>query len=91
MTCKTKRKKLQKSRCPYKRKRLSVKSGRTSLDLAKPFRKRKRKLPIGTRITVTMSAPGFISKRVTYKVRRSKIPSSTTRCLPRGAKARRCT
>jgi len=91
VTCKTKRKKLQKKRCPYRRKAFKVKSGRSTRNLAKPFRKRKRKLPVGTRITVTISAPGFIRKRVTFKVRKRKLPSVKTRCLPRGAKARRCT
>jgi hypothetical protein len=91
VTCKTKRKKLQNKRCPYRRKTFKVKSGRSTRNLAKPFRKRKRKLPVGTRITVTISAPGFIRKRVTFKVRKRKLPSVKTRCLPRGAKARRCT
>jgi hypothetical protein len=86
--CKTKQRRLQKRSCPFKRK--SYKAKRSTLNLAKPFRKRKRRLPVRTRITITISAPAHVTKRVTFTVRKRKLPSVKTRCLPRGAKARRC-
>ena len=86
--CKTRKRKLQKRRCPFKHKRYNAK--RSTLNLAKPFRKRERRLPVRTRITITVSAPGFVSMRITFTVRKRKLPSVKTRCLPRGAKARRC-
>ena len=44
------------------------------LNLIKQFRK--RKLKVGTNITITITAPNFIGKRITYTIRKRKLPSS---------------
>ena len=88
VTCKTKKRSQQKKGCPYKSKRFSTSGARSKLNLRKPYGK--RRLPVGTRITITISAPGFITKQIRYSVRRRKIPKSSVRCIPAGGKAGSC-
>ena len=45
VTCKTKKKKQQKKGCPYKKKRFTTSGARASLNLRKPFKK--KKVPVG--------------------------------------------
>ena len=80
VTCKTAK---RKRGCAFKSKTLTSK-GRT-VKLVSLFKK--RKLPVGTRITITVTAPSTIGKVVTYTTRKSKAPRSTVRCLPPGATA----
>lgn len=44
------------------------------LNLIKQFRK--RRLKVGTKVRITITAPGFIGKRITYTIRKRKLPSS---------------
>ena len=88
VTCKTKRKKQQKKGCAYKSKRFRTPSARAKLNLRKPFAK--RRIPVGTKITITISAPGFITKRIQYAVRKRRIPKSSVRCIPPGGKLGSC-
>jgi hypothetical protein len=88
VTCKTKKKKQQKKGCPYKSKRFTTSGARARLNLQKPFKK--KKVPVGAKITISITAPNFIGKRITYTMRKSKIPSSRVLCVPPGGKAGRC-
>ena len=87
-TCKTKKRSQQKKGCPYRRKRFNTSSARASLNLVSPFRK--RRLPVGTKITVTIAAPGFIGKQVRYTIRKGKRPRAQVFCVPPGGRAGAC-
>ena len=65
-TCKTKKKRLQKKRCPYKSKTVTTPTARAKLNLARLFQ---AQLPLGTIIKITITAPGFIGKVFTHTVR----------------------
>ena len=71
-----------------KTKRYRTSKARARLNLRKPFKK--KKVPVGAKITITISAPGFQSKQITYTIRKRKRPSSRVRCIPPGGKARSC-
>ncbi len=86
--CRTKRKRQQRRGCPYKSRTVTTATARTRLNLLKPFRK--RKLPVGTRITITITAPGAIGKRFIYTTRRRKVPKRVRLCIPPGGTAGRC-
>jgi DNA-binding beta-propeller fold protein YncE len=88
VTCKTKKKKQQKKSCPYKKKRLTSTGARSKLTLSKPFKK--KKLPVGTKLSITITAPGFLGKRITYTVRKRKVPKSKVQCLSASGKAGSC-
>ena len=83
VACKTKKKSQQKSRCPYKKKSFKAPAGKNQVNLAKQFRK--KKLPVGTRITITITAPGFIGKKFVYTIRNRKIPKLKLTCLTPGS------
>jgi hypothetical protein len=70
--CKTKTKRQQGKGCPSKSKTYKVKEATRKLDLRKPFRD--KKVPVKTKITITITAPGFTGKRFTYAMRPSKPP-----------------
>ena len=61
MTCKTKKKKQQKKGCPYKKKTFKNAKAKSKLNLRKPFKK--KKLPVGTKVGITITATGFLGKR----------------------------
>ena len=88
VTCKTQKAKQQKKSCPYKKKTFKTARAKAKLDLRKPFGK--RKLPVGTRIGITITAPGFLGKRITYTMRAGKAPKSTIQCLSASGKAGKC-
>jgi hypothetical protein len=89
VTCKTKKKKQQKKSCPRKRTATSA-SARSKLNLRKPFKK--KRLPPGTRVTITITAPGFIGKEFRYTMRKGKAPKPPRkRCIPPGGKPGKCT
>ena len=46
---------------------------------------------MGTRVTVTITATGFIGKQFTYTVRKSKGPKGKRLCIPPGGKPGKCT
>ena len=83
VACKTKKKSQQKSRCPYKKKSFKAPAGKNQVNLAKQFRK--KKLPVGTRITITITAPGLIGKKFVYTIRNRKIPKLKLTCLTPGS------
>jgi len=82
-TCKTAKKKLQK-RCPFKSRKITSKKAKAKLELGEPFAK--RKLPVGTKIKITITASKLVGKVFTYTVRKSKKPASKLQCLAPGAK-----
>ncbi len=88
VTCKTKKKSQQKKGCPYKKKRFTTSGARASLNLRKPFKK--KKVPVGTKITITITAPNFLGKRVTYTIRAGKLPKSKVQCLSATGKVGSC-
>ena len=88
VTCKTKRKKQQKKGCA-KARTITKKSAAARVNLLKPYRK--KKLPVGTKLTIKITTTGAVGKRFTFTVRKRKVPKLTLRCLPPGGKARRCT
>jgi hypothetical protein len=55
--------------CTFKRKRLTATGGVARLTRLFP-----KALKVGARITVKISAPGYVAKRVRYTVRSGKIP-----------------
>jgi hypothetical protein len=88
VTCKTKKKKQQKKGCPYKKKTFKSARAKSKLKLFKPFKK--KKLPVGTRVTVTITATGFIGKQFTYTMRKGKQPKVKRLCIPPGGKPGKC-
>jgi hypothetical protein len=87
--CKTKKKKQQKKGCPYKARTVATTFPRTKLNLLKPFRK--KRMPPKTRVTITLTAPGFIGKQFTYTMRKGDAPQPPRRlCIPPGGKPARC-
>jgi hypothetical protein len=88
VTCKTKKKKQQRKGCPYKSKTFKSSKAKSKLKLFKPFKK--KKLPVGTRVRVTITATGFIGKQFTYTIRKSKRPKSKRLCIPPGGKPGKC-
>jgi hypothetical protein len=88
VTCKTKKKKQQKKGCPFKKKRLTTSGARARLSLTKRFKK--RKIPVGTKIGITITAPGFLGKRITYTIRKRKVPKSKVQCLSASGRAGSC-
>jgi hypothetical protein len=87
VTCKTKRKKQQKKGCA-KARTIKKKFAASRVNLIKPYRK--KKLPVGTKLTVTITTSGAIGKRFTFTVRKRKVPKLTLRCLPPGGGVKRC-
>ena len=89
VTCKTKKKKRQKKGCAYKSRRFTTSGARARLNLRKPFAK--KRIPVGTKITITITAPGYLGKQIQYTTRaRGKIPRSRVRCLSASGKAGSC-
>ena len=88
VTCKTKKKSRQKKGCAYKSKRFTTSGARAKLNLRKPFAK--KRIPVGTKITITITAPGFLGKQIQYTTRAGKIPKSRVRCLSATGKAGSC-
>lgn len=72
--CKTKTKRQQSKGCPFKSKTYKVKKAARKLNLLGPFRT--KKVPVGAKITITITAPGFTGKRFTYVMRPSKAPKA---------------
>jgi hypothetical protein len=46
---------------------------------------------VGTRVTVTITATGFIGKQFSYTMRKSKRPKTKRLCIPPGGKPGKCT
>jgi hypothetical protein len=86
--CKTKKKKQQKKGCPYKSRSVTTTFPRAKLNLVKPFKK--KKLPVGTTVTITTTAPGFIGKRFRYTIRKRAVPKKSLLCVPPGGKPAKC-
>ena len=87
--CKTKKKKQQRKGCPYKSRAVTTTFPRSRLPILKPFKK--RKMPVGTRITITITAASYIGKQFTFTTRKAKVPKRPRkRCIPPGGKPARC-
>ena len=87
--CKSKKKKQQKKACPYKNKMFKGAAPKSRLSLLKPFRK--KKIPVGSKITITITAAGFIGKQFTYTIRNRKKAKPKRLCIPPGGKPGKCT
>ena len=85
--CKTKKKRQQRKACP-KSKTFKTSKARRRLDVRKPLRK--KKLPVGTKVTLTITAPGYVGKRFTYKIRAARIPSGKRVCILANGKPGKC-
>ena len=71
------------NRCPFSKQSFGFAAGpRQSVSLDGSFKK--RKLPVGTVITVTVSAPSTIGKYIQFTTRKKKAPSRKLLCLPPG-------
>jgi hypothetical protein len=87
--CKTKKKKQQKKGCPFKSKTFKNTAAKRKLNLTKRFKK--RKLPVGTKVTITITATGFVGKRFTYTMRKGKVPKTPKRvCILTTGKPGKC-
>jgi hypothetical protein len=86
--CKTKRKRQQKKGCPYKSRTVTTATARSRLGLLKPFKK--KRLPVGTRLTITITAPNAIGKQFTYTMRKHRRPARKRLCIPPGGKPGKC-
>jgi len=87
--CKTKKKKQQKKGCPYKSRSVTTTFPRSRLSVLKPFKK--KRMPVGTRITITITATGYIGKEFSFTIRKAKVPKRPRkRCIPPGGKPARC-
>jgi hypothetical protein len=67
--------------CPGKRKAVAVRNGKADVHRVL----RGRRIHVGATLEVRITRPDMIGKVVSFKVRRGKRPSKTTRCLPPGA------
>jgi hypothetical protein len=67
--------------CPGRRKPVAVRNGRANVHRVL----RGRHLRVGAVLELRVTRAGMIGKVVRFKVRRSKIPSKRTYCLPVGA------
>ena len=86
VTCKTPGKRRKgRNRCPFARRTFAISQARAKLNLARFFKR--RRLPVKTKITITVTSPTAIGKRLVLQVRRGKPPSKKLTCLaPGGAK-----
>ena len=66
--------------CAFKRNTLAVKHGRANL--APGFRH--RRLAVGTRVEVQVTARNYIGKVVRFVMRKRKLPTATVLCVPPG-------
>ena len=74
VTCKTKKKKQQKKGCAYKSKRFTTTGARAKPQPAQAVPK--KKIPVGTKIAITITAPGYLGKRFTlHDPRSASCPS----------------
>ena len=87
VTCKTKKKKQQKKGCPYKSKRFTTSGARASLNLRKPFAK--KKIPVGAKITTRSPHPASSASRSVHE-RRARSPSRACAASRRPARAGSC-
>jgi hypothetical protein len=88
LTCKPKRK------CPF-RKVSSKKRRKGTITLFKEVKankvrgiKRREFIP-GARVELRITAPGYVGKVLRYKLKRAKVPTARTLCIPIGAKKAR--
>jgi len=72
-------------RCPYKSRKVTTTFARASLDLAKPFKR--RRLPVKATIEVRITGAGFIGKAIKFTIRRRALPRVSTLCVPPGARS----
>jgi hypothetical protein len=72
--------------CPFKSKKVKLKKGRAKLSRIFKKHRRRAKLRRGTRIRISLTRKGYISKVYSFKMRRRALPSFTTRCQVPGSK-----
>ena len=74
------------SGCGFVTKRFKMTSARQRLRLTRLFR---RPMAAGTRITISITHPAWIGKRVVFVLRRAGTPKTTHLCLPVGSSVSR--
>ena len=74
--------------CAFKTKRLRATKPRQKLSFTKLFKK--RRLAPKTVVTLTVSAPGTIGRKVTVTIRKGNTPQRKTVCLDPGGKTLAC-
>ena len=77
--------------CPYKSRTVKSSKARSQPARAPASRSGRRKLPVGTRLTITITAPNAIGKQFRYTMRARKRPSRKRLCVPPGGRAGKCT
>lgn len=89
VTCKTPGKRRKgRNRCPFARRTFAIPQARAKLNLARFFKR--RRLPVKTTVTITITSPTAIGKRLVLKVRRGKVPSKKLTCLAPGGGTTAC-
>jgi len=72
-------------RCPFASRTLSPRAGSESVNLKPLFRG--RALPLGTKVELRVTAPGYIGKVLRLTIRRAALPRGENLCLNPGAKS----
>ena len=85
---KDRKKKGRRAPCAFKKKTVSVRRATRRLALAKYFKQ--RRLPVGTVVTITVSAPGRIGKVTRLTVRKGKAPARRVTCASPSGKPAAC-
>jgi hypothetical protein len=81
-------------KCPFKQ-RSSKKRKKGTITLFKEVKTtkvagmKKRTFLPGQRVELRLTAPGYIGKVLRYKLKRAKVPTAKTLCIPAGAKKAR--
>ncbi len=70
-------------RCPFRR---ATRTRTRSATLKLTSLLKRRTLPVGTRLELTISAPNFVTKVRRYTVRRTSAPRAQDFCLPAGTR-----
>lgn len=74
--------------CPFKSRTVKLSKATRKVSFTKAFKR--RRLPAGTIVRVTVSAPGTIGKVATYKMRRARKPSKRVACASPTGKTIAC-
>jgi hypothetical protein len=75
-------------KCPFRTKTKTYPAGAALAKYESLFKR--RRLPAGTVVRVTIAAPDTIGRTFSYKTRRGKQPSRTVLCAPPGGKPAKC-
>jgi hypothetical protein len=71
--------------CPFTSRKWPAKSRQRTVNMLKPFAR--RKLLVKTVVEIRITSPGTIGKVVRYRIKPGKVPRARRFCLPPGAPA----